>query len=406
MRAAARAGTLLLAVWAAVLACATGLAGAEPSLAVMQTAEYYRIRAEGFDALYNMDYAAARLKFEELKSRWPEHPAGYFYLAANLWVSILNSSRRLQTNLYAGDSFFAETKEKVDPRTDREFRGLTAQAVSKAAAAVQQSARDVDGLYFQGAAHGLIATYEGTVARSFISALRNGLKAVNLHRKIIEIDPGFADAYLTIGSYDYVVGSLPWVVKVLVSFGGIRGSKERGLQELHIAAERARYNSDDARVVLITFYARERREAEMLELLDALSARYPRNYVFKLERAGALARLGRSAESFKIYDQMLGEAAMKNVADLVHFQYGDALAAGGDFARANGHFRAVIEIAGANQDLVTRAHLRSAQMLDQLHRRDEAVAEYKVVLARENVFDSHEQATKLLKNPYVRTNER
>ena len=50
--------------------------------------------------------------------------------------------------------------------------------------------------------------------------------------------------------------------------------------------------------------------------------------------------------------------------------------------------------------MVTRARLRAAQALDVAGRREEAVTQYKAVLARPNVYDSHEDARRGLKEPY------
>jgi hypothetical protein len=52
---------------------------------------------------------------------------------------------------------------------------------------------------------------------------------------------------------------------------------------------------------------------------------------------------------------------------------------------------------------VTRARLRAAQALDVAGKREEALNEYKAVLARPNVFDSHEDAKRGLKEPYKLT---
>jgi hypothetical protein len=50
--------------------------------------------------------------------------------------------------------------------------------------------------------------------------------------------------------------------------------------------------------------------------------------------------------------------------------------------------------------MVTRARLRAAQALDLAGRRDEAVAEYRAILTLPNVYDSHEDAKRGLKEPY------
>lgn len=367
----------------------------------LENDEFRKERAAGFNALYNMDYQTARSHFARLAQVSPEHPAGYFYLATNYWLELLNSTRRLQSNLYNSDSFYAETQDKVDARIDREFKGLADAALKRAENAVKVNSRDPEAIYYQGAIHGLIASYEATVTRSFLSALRNGNKAMDLHKKVVEIEPTFWDAYLTIGTYDYIVGSLPLPVKVIAAIGGFRGSRNRGLEELHLVTERGKYASDDARVVLLALYGREKRYDDILKTLDSLSGKYPQNYLFKIERANALVKLGRSKESNAIFEELLKSKEATKVNDLVQFQYGDVLVKQGRKDEALKHFLAVTSISDAHPQLVTRAHLRIGQLYDQLSRRQEAVTEYQQVLQRENVFDSHDQAKKYIKKPYV-----
>ena len=57
-------------------------------------------------------------------------------------------------------------------------------------------------------------------------------------------------------------------------------------------------------------------------------------------------------------------------------------------------------VPGAEASIVTRARLRGAQALDLAGRRDEALTQYKAVLARPNVYDSHEDARRGLKEPF------
>src|SRR5919108_4263678 len=89
------------------------------------------LRREANAATYNIDYAAARAKYEEIRKRLPQHPAGDLYLATVTWLEHLYKSRRLQTSLYKNDSSFYAGAEKaredsegdaVDPAVDRAFR--------------------------------------------------------------------------------------------------------------------------------------------------------------------------------------------------------------------------------------------------------------------------------------------
>lgn len=365
-----------------------------------EASEYNKIRLTGFDALYNMDYSTARAKFTQMTELSPENPAGHFYLATNYWLELLNSSRRLQANLYSGDSFYAETEEKIDEKVDKEFRRLVQVALQKTEVQLKQNPKDTEALYYKGAAHGLLASYEATVTRSFFSALRNGSKSVDIHRKLVEVSPNYFDAYLTIGMYDYVVGSLPLTAKVIGTIFGFRGSRERGLGELNLVSKRGIYAADDAKVLLVALYAREKKYSEMLNLLDTLAAKYPQNYLFKVEKAVTLVKLNRAKESFQLFEELLKNKTAQKIADLVHYQYAEALTNQGDNSKALEHLQMVKTVNVASKELVTRAYLRAGQVLDLMSKRSEAVSEYQAVLKRENVFDSHDQAKKYLNKPY------
>lgn len=391
---------LLLAAPASAIAATAAGARTAPGLFETETEAYRRLQAEGYDALYNMDYAAARASFEKLRDEFPQHPAPAFYLATTEWIQLLNAKRRLQTGLYAGQSFFAEGEDKPDPRVDAAFRRQVAASLDLAKAAEARNPRDIAALYYQGSAHGLLASYEATVMRSFLPALRNGLKSMDLSRRIVAMDPNFHDAYLTIGAYDYIVGSLPFFVKILAAIGGFRGSRERGLAELERVVDQGRYAQDEARILLITFLAREKRWDGCLRIVESLAGRFPRNYLFRLEQANLLEKLGRTEQSRERFEALLRDPAMQKAADLVHFQYAEALAGRKKFAEAAREYRAAATAPGAVGELATQARLRAGQMMDRLGRRSEAVAEYQEVLRRPNVFDSHELAKKYLKEPY------
>lgn len=371
-------------------------------LSVTETPEYQALRLKGFDRLYNMDYPAARECFRQMTRLQPEHPAAYFYLATENWLWLLNQARRLQTNLYSGSSFYGDRKEKIDPKTDAAFRQLAGAAVQKAEAALKKQPGDPDARYYLGAAHGLLAGYEGTVARAFISALRHGLKAVELHQQVLEQDPGYADAYITVGSYNYVMGSLPFFFKLLAALGGHHGSREEGLRQLRLVAERGRYAKDDGRVALLTFLARERNWKEMLPQLEQLASRYPQNFIFRMEHAQVLLRLGKSIEAGRLIETLLADPAAAGQADLIHFSYGETLLETGQAQTALAHFQAAGHLPAAAADLTVLSRLRAGQALDLLGRRAEALAEYRQVLARQDVYDSKELAEKYLKKPYQR----
>ncbi len=376
------------------------------------------IQKKGSEALFNLEYDAARQEFKEMKQLYPDDPRGPQMLATTLWLETLNRARRLQAAIYSTQSFYAGTEDKPDPHVVQDFRDLTRQATQFAKVRMQRNPRDPQTLYVLGATESLKAAFAATVERRFTAALRFGSSAVDIHRDVIKLDPSFHDAEITIGMYDYIVGTLPLPVRMLASIAGARGSKKRGIQTLERVSREGQWTRDDARVLLIAIYKKEKRFPEALALSRELQERYPRNYLFRLETADTLVSLAAvegqaskpkeadamESEALSTFESMLHErsaaGAVPRALDLIHFRYGEALLLVGQAQRAATEFLAATTVREADAGTVSRAHLRAAQSFDLAGRRNEALAEYRVVLSRPNVYDSYDQARRGQKAPY------
>ena len=368
------------------------------------TREYDRLRAEGNRAVYNLDYAGARDKFLQMTKIMPEHPAGYVYLANDLWLETLNKSRRLSTSLYSGTSFYIQKSESdtSDKERDREFERLVTRAMNLATQALQKNPADAEALYYQASALGLRAGYTATVGRSFRRAIGDANKSIQLENKVLKLDAGYYDAYLSIGLYEYVVDSLPFGWRVLARLAGLKGSKDRGIQELESVVQKGKYASDDARVLLIGLYTRERKPERALEILDYLAKKYDRNYLFGVERGRLLYQVGRSEQGQESFSALLADPKVAAQAtDLVNFQWGEALEASRDYQGALERQQAVIGWPKSEPGLVSLAHLHAGQSLDMMGKRTEAISHYRAVLGRENIFDSHDKAGEFINSRYT-----
>jgi tetratricopeptide (TPR) repeat protein len=211
---------------------------------------------------------------------------------------------------------------------------------------------------------------------------------------------------------------LPLPIKILAGATGYRGSKKRGLAMLEQVAKDGHWSQDDAKTVLILLYTREKRFEDVLKLTRELSAKYPRNYLLRLETADALVSLAgvkRKAkdaaaavqsekEAFATFDELLRDRNVRDAAaralDLIHFKYGEALLIAGYNERAAKEFLAATKVDHAEAGLVTMAHLFAARSYDLAGKRDEALGQYKEVLARSNVYDAHDEAKKGLRQVY------
>ncbi|HKQ73944.1 MAG TPA: tetratricopeptide repeat protein [Blastocatellia bacterium] len=373
-------------------------------------ADIMKLRREGHEALYNLDNATAVEKFEEIRRRAPHHPAGDLYLATAIWLKHLSKTRRLQTGLYSsGSSFYSgasASKEEaegdaVDMDVDRAFRERMAQAKTKALALVAKYKNDADALYFLGSYYGLMAGYEASTARKFLSAMRNGSRCVDAHEKVLKLKPDYYDAYLSIGVYDYIVGNLPFSYKFLATMAGVRGNKKRGITRLQTIIEKNAATADDARVLLVAIFRNEKRYEDALSLLEQLSSKYPSGYLLKLEKASTLVTLNRANDAYAVFESLLKDPSAASALDLINYQYAEALARNKEYKRAAAAFIATNQIQGADANLATISRLRAAQMYDLAGERKEAISNYNAVLARPNVYDTKQQAEKGLNKPFI-----
>ena len=405
-------GVLLL------LATALTASAQQPWLTDAERERFEALRRSGLDALYNIDYDKADRDFREIVKFMPNHPGGYQLLAARLWIKTLYESRRLQSSLYNSEGFYTNGDDRVDPKIVTEFRNLTRQSKQLAEAKLKQEPQNLEALDFLANTEGLKASFEEAVERRHIAALRDGNDAVEHHREVLKLDPKYIDAQITIGLYEYVVGSLPLAIKIVAGATGYRGSKKQGLRMLEQVAKEGRWAQDDAKSVLIVLYTREKRYEDVLKLARELSVKYPRNYLLRLEAADALVAMAgvkRKAkdlvgavqsekEAFAVFDEILRDRNVRDSAsqalDLIHFKYGEVLLTAGYHERAVKEFLATTKVDRAEQGLVTMAHLYAARAYDVGGKREEALEQYKAVLARPNVYDAHESAKRGLRQAY------
>jgi tetratricopeptide (TPR) repeat protein len=386
---------------------------------------------QGYEALYSLDYDTANRLFKEMVRLYPDHPAGPQCLAATLWLQELNRSRQRQASLYSTESFYTG-EEKADPHLVEQFRYWTRTAKQLAEARLKRNPRDVEALYFLGVTEGLKAVFAAAVERRFMAALGDSSRAVDRHREVLKVDPTFHDAELSMGMYDYIVGSLPLPIKMLASMGGVRGSKKRGLETLERVAREGHWARGIARLLLIDLYKREKRWTDALAAARELSMKYPRNYLFQLQAADALVARANSArhakgasasagsadldEAFRIFESLLHDRATGNASgngsgravatDLIHFRYGEALLMAGQPQRATGEFQAAARQIGGEPALTMMARLRAAQSMDLAGRRREALAEYRAVLEGPKSTRSYEEAKRGLTEPYRQNDKR
>jgi tetratricopeptide (TPR) repeat protein len=239
-----------------------------------------------------------------------------------------------------------------------------------------------------------------------MKALKHGKRSYQIQKAIIDEDPDFDDAYMTVGTYEYVLGNLPWYIKWIAAIVGYRGSEERGFQYLIRAAEKAMYVYNEARVLLMILYVREEEYRYGLQVAQELHNRYPENFLLHLNQAQILEKMGHRDRAAKTYMDVIrnAEAGKKSYQKLPRETFRYTL---GRKLTELGHPDKALELfQAATRDPKTPArekalsHLRAGEILDLMGKRTEAVSHYQEVHRLEEFENSHEVASRYLKKPY------
>jgi tetratricopeptide (TPR) repeat protein len=259
-------------------------------------------------------------------------------------------------------------------------------------------------------AHGLRANYNFLVRKAWMDSLKDATAARKAHNRVVELDPDYIDARLVQGVHDYIVGSLPWHWKMLGFVAGIRGDREQGMKTLRLVAEKGSINQYDAQVLLAAIYRREKRPKEALPLLTGLIARFPRNYLFRLETVQMYSDAGDKTNALTALDKIeeLKRSGAQGWSTLplekIYYYRGNLLFWYKDLDPALDQLRKATSKAGdLDAHTALMAWLRLGQASDMKGKREEAVNAYKKAIAVAPQSDVAKESRQYLNSPYKRS---
>lgn len=259
------------------------------------------LRADALDLAYNLDHEAAMERLRRAVAAAPSDPAPRRTLASVLWLNILFSRGAVTADHYLGRFTRTQVALKEPPEhLATEFKRNLAEALALAGQRVKASPRDPQAHYDLGAALGLEASYTATVEGKLMAGFRTARRCYDAHERVLELDPSRTDAGLVVGTYRYLVASLPLHMRMLAYVAGFGGGRERGIEMLERAAGGSGEARTDAMFALVLVYNRERRFDEALRVLRALREAYPRNRLVVMEQGATALRGGRTAEAESI----------------------------------------------------------------------------------------------------------
>ena len=361
--------------------------------------------SQGWDHFYNLEYDQAVETFRRLTEATPGQPLYYNYLAQAVLYRELYRLGALESELLTGNDHFTRSEKiRPDPAESARFHAAVNHAMELASLRLKTSPRDEQALYALGSSYALRTNFRFLVEKGWRAAVGDGAQARKLHNQVLQINPANHDALLTQGAYDYIIGSLPWHTRLLGFLVGHRGDKNRGIRTVELVAQTGDRNRVDAQVLLAILYRREKRYAQAVEILDPLIRAYPRNYLFRLEKGHMLSDLGKKDEALAVLREVeeLARESPRIPLSKIYYEIGNVQFWYNDLDQALENMRRVTGSEKLDPPTGVLAWMRTGQILDLTHRRQEAQEAYRQAIRVAPQTAAAEESRRYLSSPYRR----
>jgi len=163
------------------------------------------------------DYDNAEKILQQIIDNNPEHPAGYFFMAATIQSKMMD----FETN-----------------RWDTDFFHYIELTIKKANDKIHKSSDpNIWAQFYKGSALSYLAFVEGRRGK-YLQAIRHGFSGITSLKKITKIHTNFNDALFAIGSYNYWRSRITRFINWLPI---ISDQRENGIQMVRQATQKGRF---------------------------------------------------------------------------------------------------------------------------------------------------------------------
>ncbi len=239
---------------------------------------------DAYGKLYNLDFDGAHRILDDYQAHAPRDPMGFSVRAAAYLFFEMDRLHILEGEFLTSDKRIGgNEKLKPDPAIRARFFEAVTKAQELADERLKSSAEDPQALFADCLTDGMRMDYMAAVEKKQLRSLTFARRSHEFAVRLIRKDPGFADAYLTTGLTEYLVGSLPFFVRWFVRFDQVQGSKDTAVERLTRVARTGRYLGPFAKILLSIIHVREKRPEQARLLLGELSRDYPGNHLFRSE---------------------------------------------------------------------------------------------------------------------------
>jgi tetratricopeptide (TPR) repeat protein len=238
----------------------------------------------GFNFLYELKPEQAHQQFEAWEKSHPQDPLGSASEAAAFLFEECYRQGVLTSEFFLNDKrFFGKIPLKPNPRLRAAFFAADQKAQNLAQFELNTNPNDPNALFAMSLSLGMQADYASLIDKRQLDSLKKIREADAYSKRLLRVAPDAADAYLGLGTANYIIGSLPGLKKFFLGFAGIHGNRKLGIRQLEIAANRGHYLRPFAKILLAMVALRERKPEVARTQLKELVAEFPQNPLFASE---------------------------------------------------------------------------------------------------------------------------
>ncbi len=244
----------------------------------------YQELDQGYRALYDLDFDRGEMLFIRWAMQQPQNPLGPVSRASGYLFQEFERLGVLRSELFADDqAFAARRRPHPDPELKARFQQQLLLADRLADEMLLHDPYSPDALLAKTLVNGLQADYAALIEKRDAASLSYTKHARRWAERLLRSDASCYDAYLALGAENYLVSIKPALMRWFARLAGAKADREKGIEQLRLAARSGRFLKPFAKLLLAVAALRDRDHRTAHQLLTELQQEFPRNPLYARE---------------------------------------------------------------------------------------------------------------------------
>ncbi len=238
-----------------------------------------------FNRLYSFQFEDSLNTARAYSAKNVSDPMGYASLAATHLFSEMNRLQVFNKDMFKEEKVQGERAKQIGVEAKRSFEDALNRAKSTGAEALKKNDKDTNALLALLIATGAERDFSALVEKRYKDSYYAARASQEYALRLQAIDPSLQDAWFTRGFSEYLIGSVPFVIRWLMKIEQATGDKKKGLELMEKCAREGKYLKPFAQMMLASIYQKDKRLKESRQLLEAFAADHPDNQTVRAELA-------------------------------------------------------------------------------------------------------------------------